>query len=245
MTISLRKTRAVFALKTKMIISNKSVLFGPVMAIGFVLLFKAIMPVPEGEGAEFFQSYYLNIGVIFNTLMTGLMASALPLAEEKEKNTLRVLMTSSINSAEFFIGSLAPVFIMTEAVNIIILPVSQAAGVSLPLYLLLTSVSVLITILLGAGMGLAGKDQTSASLMLTPLMLLLMLPSMMGDMTGIAWMSLLAKFTYSGAMSGCISALAAGGPIPEPALNIGVFAGWAVIAAAAFVLLYRRNRIDR
>lgn len=242
MTISLRKTRAVCKLKTKMILRNRTVIFGPLMAIAFVLLYKAMWADMSAEHGM--QGFILNLGVLFNTLMTGLMASALPLAEEKEKNTLRVLMTSSINSVEFFVGSLLPVFVLTEVVNIAILPISQVVGVPIGLFLLVTCLGVLITTLLGASIGLAGKDQTSTSLMLTPLMLLLMLPSMLGGLTGIAWMDGLARITYTGAMAANVSALAAGEP-PAIGYSVLVYAAWIVLAAAAFILLYRRNRIDR
>ncbi|MCB6623629.1 hypothetical protein LI126_15045, partial [Mediterraneibacter sp. 210702-DFI.5.30] len=68
--------------------------------------------------------YILQIGVIFNVTMTGIMAASMPLAEEKEKQTLRVLLSSSVNKVEFLIGSLAPVLVIMTAINFILIPIS-------------------------------------------------------------------------------------------------------------------------
>ena len=53
-------------------------------------------------------------GMLMNVSMMGFYCTAASLAEEKEKNTLRTLMTSSVNGLEFFLGSLIPIVLMTE-----------------------------------------------------------------------------------------------------------------------------------
>ena len=64
-----------------------------------------------------------------NTSMTGIYCVAASLAEEKEKHTLRTLMTSSVNGLEFFIGSLLPALLLLMIVNVLCV---FLAGVSLP-----------------------------------------------------------------------------------------------------------------
>ena len=51
--------------------------------------------------------------------MTGIYCVAASLAEEKEKHTLRTLMTSSVNGLEFFIGSLLPALLLLMIVNVL------------------------------------------------------------------------------------------------------------------------------
>ena len=114
MSSSMRKIQTLFMLKLEMILKNLTIMLGPIMTILFVFIFKTVIEVPtpggtQPESVEFVTGYILQIGVIFNVTMTGIMAASMPLAEEKEKQTLRVLLSSSVNKVEFLIGSLAPV----------------------------------------------------------------------------------------------------------------------------------------
>ncbi len=246
MTLSLHKTIALFKLKTMSISSNKTLFFGPIFSIFFTLMYRFILPVPPHmDGSEqVLMVIYLNLGVLMNTLMTGLMVAALPISEEKEKYTLRVLMTSSINWAEYFLGSLLPVFFITEIVNLILIPVCNVNVLSMPYYLLFTSLGALISILLGAGIGLACKDQTATSLIITPIMMFMLLPAMLGNMIDIDWMEKLSQITYTGAMTNMLTFAVSDETSGHMITDIIVLTVWLAIAIAVFGLLYKRNKTD-
>ena len=63
------------------------------------------------DGKINMDGYALSLGVLMNISMS-VYCTAAALAEEKEKNTLRTLMTSSVNGLEFFLGSIIPVIIL-------------------------------------------------------------------------------------------------------------------------------------
>ena len=103
-TIHLRKLNAIMEVKSRTLFS-KNLIIMPAFSLVFTWLLKMI--------------YTLSIGLLMNTSMTGIYCVAASLAEEKEKHTLRTLMTSSVNGLEFFIGSLLPALLLLMIVNVL------------------------------------------------------------------------------------------------------------------------------
>ena len=131
--ISIRKISAIMEMKTRALIS-KNFLIMMLFSIGYGYLMKSII----GE----VSTYALSMAVLFNIAMA-LYITALLLAEEKEKNTLRVLMTSSVRGIEYFLGTVFPILIEVEIINIIL---AFLLGVTMNLhvwiiYILMTSLA--------------------------------------------------------------------------------------------------------
>ena len=171
--VHLRKLAAITEVKGKALFSKNFIIM-PVFSIGFTFLMDLIYGNVAGN------AYALAIGTLMNISMMGIYVAAAALAEEKEKNTLRTLMTSSVNGLEFFLGSLIPVVLMTVAVNVICvfivrLPMTpvQWAG-----YLAVTTVSAVIATVVGMIFGIFAKNQVSASTITTPGILILMMVPM-------------------------------------------------------------------
>ena len=104
---NINKLAAVVQVKWLCIIRNKTMMAGPVMAIGIVLLFKIIFGMnTKGELSPAMVSVILTLGIPMNICTDGFQLVGAVIAEEKEKNTLRVLMTSSVTGVQYFIGSI-------------------------------------------------------------------------------------------------------------------------------------------
>lgn len=105
------------------LLKNTSALIGPLMALGMTLLLKYFYSsmTESPEELEMALAMALNFGLSMNIGMGAIMMSALSLAEEKEKNTLRSLMTSSVNSKQFLVGSLIPPLVITFIINYLLL----------------------------------------------------------------------------------------------------------------------------
>lgn len=240
--ISLRKVNAIFMMKTKMILNNYSILLGPLMAIGFVVLYKTIMPKGEGDAAEFMKTYILQLGVLFNILMSGIMGMSMPLAEEKEKNTLRVLMTSSVKGIEFFIGSLLPVLILLVIVNLVLLPVSCVTDINIPLYFVVTTAASCITMILGMIVGLVSNNQMATSFASTPLLLILMMIPLFAGMN--EGMEKAAAYIYTGSLNEIIENLVSKSSTIVTVQHVAVMIVWLLISIIAFLFFYKRNGLD-
>ena len=103
--ICIRKISAIMEMKAKALMS-KNFLIMMLFSIGYGYLMKTII----GE----VSTYALSMAVLFNIAMA-LYVTSLLLAEEKEKNTLRVLMTSSVRGIEYFLGTVIPVILFGTA----------------------------------------------------------------------------------------------------------------------------------
>ena len=107
-TIHWNKVAAIMDTKTRAFFGKNCIIM-PIFAIVFTFIMKLLyVNVMKGEPGmdEFARGYSLAMGLVMGIGMIGIYCPALLLAEEKEKNTLRVLMTSSVNGLEFFLGSI-------------------------------------------------------------------------------------------------------------------------------------------
>lgn len=247
MSISMRRIHVLFMMKLQMILKNLSIMIGPIMAIVIVYIFKLVMPIStpeemEAEHMAYMSGYILQIGVIFNITMTGIMAASMPLAEEKEKHTLRVLMTSSVSGAEFLIGSLAPVLAIMAAINLIMVPISGVRVENILIYLVITTLASGITIILGLLIGIMAKNQMSASLLSMPFMFILMMIPLVSQLN--EFLRKIAGFIYTGTLNEIISKLAQNDPISVSLKNILVLIIWFVLATGSFFYFYKKNGLE-
>ncbi|QIK69606.1 ABC transporter permease [Erysipelothrix sp. HDW6C] len=248
MRLSLRKTSALFRFKINSILKNSTIMVAPIMAIGFVFMMKFIMgQATSGEVLTQDQINHLSMnaltyGLLANVVMTGIMASSLPLAEEKEKHTLRVLMTSSVNGADFFMGSLLPCLLIMIVVNIVIVPFSGLIGINWILYLIVTTIASIVSLLMGAMVGLMAKDQMSASMLSTPFMLVFMMIPMFGSI--LPALESISGFTYTGALINVINNSLFTPENGIGIMNIVVMAVWMIVAIGLLLYAYKKNGMD-
>jgi ABC-2 type transport system permease protein len=170
--------------------------------------------------------------------MCGLLGTGSTMAEEKEKNTLRVLMMSNVKPAEYM-ASIC-LFVLTI----------QFFGVAYFIYLggfhgievLRTTIVVLLgslcTMVLGSTIGLIAKSQMNANSYLTPVVLVVgILPALAGinrDLYPIV------KYIYSTQMSEAMSNISK--PVTLETIMI-MLANMAVFLVI-FVRVYKKNRLD-
>ena len=103
--IHFRKLSAVTEMKMRTLMSKNFIIM-PIFSLGFTFLMK-ILYRSIAAGKITMAGYALSLGVLMNISMS-VNCTAAALAEEKEKITLRTLMTSSVNGLEFFLGSIIP-----------------------------------------------------------------------------------------------------------------------------------------
>ena len=171
--ISIRKIEALFTKTLKVIYSNlfilTSVILTPLLA--FVLSQTVAAEAPL---------YILPSMVMLNSMTGGALIVGCLIAEEKEKNTLNVLITSTVSTLDFLISKLLVALIFALAINIFLYFFLGANGVlNFGIFLGVSSLAALGGALIGAIIGITSKTQTSASTTLTPFMMLPILPMLM------------------------------------------------------------------
>lgn len=191
------------------------------------------------------NAYALSMGLVMNIGMCGIYCTSLLLAEEKEKKTLRVLMTSSVNGMEYFIGCILPVFTATVILNYVLMPVSGyiISGKNLVLYSVVTILSSLISCIIGMLLGIFAKNQVSAGTITTPVLLVLMMVPMFSNFIEI--LSTISKFFFTGILMDMIMDIAADKGSVLQAGSVVIMVVEAVLAVGLFVVCYRRNGFER
>lgn len=238
MNLSIRKISAIFELKIQSMFTNMSIMMAPILSIGFVLLMKIAMPGAVATGA-----YLLGMGLSFNNIMGGIMMGSYPLSEEKEKNTLRVLMTSSVSSMEFIIGSILPSLLITVIINIVLIPIAgvPVGKIDWPIYLLYTTVTALISIIIGYVIGIYSNSQMQAGNLSMPIMLLFTLTPMFQSFNKT--IGNIMSFTYPGMLNNFVlHSMTSNYNINFK--DISVLVIWLIVCLGIFIYAYSKNGLD-
>lgn len=245
MNISLRKIWAITEVKGKNLFSKNFIIM-PLFTVGIILGMRLIFDSMEtGNDTAFTVSYLLKFGLIFNISLMGIYVTSAALAEEKEKNTLRTLMTSSVNGLEFFLGSMIPVFLMIMVINIVLIPISGCAfsDIHIGIYLFVTIVSSLTSCIIGMILGIFSKNQVSASTITTPvLMLFTFIPTFSSFVESLKSIS---QFLFTGVISDMVEAINTHSSFTLTVFQVVILIGEIVISILLFLYIYKKNGFEK
>lgn len=237
MKIHLRKLTAIMEVKGKALFSKNFIIM-PVFALGFTYIMKIVY----GEVGDFDMSgYILSLGVLMNICMTSIYLVAANLAEEKEKHTLRTLMTSSVNGMEFFLGSLLPVVLMTVIINVACVFIAGFSMQSVEewcVYLLMTTIASIIGAVIGMIFGIFAKNQMSAGTMTTPALLIFMMIPMFRELNETVKM--ISDFLFTGAIMNVIQKISVHGDFLD-IKSVMILVVEIVLSIVIFLILYKKN----
>lgn len=240
------KLMAVCDAKFKAILNNMNIMVGPLLAIFFTLAMRFLYGrVTDGDIPPELFATVLNMGVLFNITMTGMFTTSLCLAEEKEKHTLRTLMTSSVNGNEFFLGSIIPPMVIMVIVNVIILYASglPLERIHMPSYFIATTASGIISCILGMVLGIFAKSQTSASTITTPAMLVILLIPMFGN--AVPSLAKISGYLFTGTVTDMINQWGTDAQKALGTKNILVLAAEFILITMVFLFIYKRNGFEK
>lgn len=245
MSNTVKRINAIMGLKFQTILSNLSMMSNPIIALMIVMVFRRVMTnLPQANGVFRVDAFLLGLGLIMNIVSGGLMISSTSIAEEKEKHTLRVLMTSSVKSNEYLVGSLIPTFSIIMIVNLLLIPASGIAysAIDLPVFLLITAAGTLISIILGFVVGILTKDQTQSGVICTPLLLVFtMLPQLRFFSSTIDKVS---SYSYSGVIAGYVDGIFSKEGYFLNALDLVTMSVWFVLGIVIFLIAYRKRGME-
>lgn len=247
MNLSLRKITVLIRFKFKELFKNTtfliSIIMVPGITFGLRILYQSML---EGEPMPpLLFGMVLNMGVLYNLNGISLMMPATLLAKEKEKNTLRTLMTSSVNGIEYFISSVIPPFVASAIINVLVLLVSgiDLGSVNLGLYLAVTTIAGLTSCILGMLVGLFAKNQMASSNIVTIVMMVLMMLPLVANM--VPSVKQFSDFLYTGIVANVITSFVDGTHAGLPVQSWGILLGEIVIIAGVFVMFYRKNGFEQ
>lgn len=212
------------------------------MTLIFRLLYSSMTDDPEQ--VKHLLGMALKLGLSFNIGMGAIMTTALPLAEDKEKNTLRSLMTSSVNGIQFFIGSLIPPFIITIVFNYLIIFVSgvDTSDINWLMFSIITIIGSLTSCMLGLLIGIIAKSQVNANNIMMPFLMVLALIPSFGDM--VESLGKVSKYLYTGIVSDMVGAYTLGETFSLDIQQILVLGISIIVIAFLFFYYYKKTILE-
>lgn len=196
MNLSLKNVWLMFKLRAILIVKNSTIAMFPLLAIGYVVIFKGIVSANQGPA----MIWILSMAILFNTVMSGLMFSTIPLATEKENKTLSVLLNSQVTSREYMLGTMLLSVLTIVITDILAVLVSGISWQQLPFggFLFLSIVTTIISSLIGDFVAIVVPSQTLASFITLPLMFIFAIIPMFKSFSTLA--ARISDATYSGIM---------------------------------------------
>ena len=208
---NINKLTAVAQIKWICISRNTAIMIGPLLTVAMVWMVKILYSINSGgDLSPILVSLILSLGISLNLCMDGFLMVGTAIAEEKEKHTLRVLMTSSVTGMQYFIGSILFPFVLMNIINIVVLVISgiSMSQVSVVAFLLVSAAASLISCVMGMIVGLCAKNQMNANLISYPLVIVLMMIPMFGNLS--EKLHHISGFLFTGVLTEMASGFAEG-----------------------------------
>ena len=117
--------------------------------------------------------FFVNLFGIMYVGMASLTSIAAIIAEEKEKNTLRVLKMCNVRAFEYLIGNAIYIIVICMIGSLIMGLTGGYTGIDLLRFMLIMFVGHICSFLLGATIGLVSKNQMVATSITVPVMMVL------------------------------------------------------------------------
>lgn len=159
----MKNINAVFIKQWKDTFKNKTIL------IQF-LLFPVLAVIMERsiniEGMP--QHFFVNLFAVMYCGMAPLTCMGAILAEEKEKNTLRVLLLSGVKPIEYLIGVGSYLWIICMLGACVFCWTGQYTGTAAIAFLLIMAIGILVSMLMGAAIGTWSRNQMMATSIVVP-----------------------------------------------------------------------------
>ena len=230
----MRHIQAVFLKQISDTLKNKTVL------IQF-LLFPVLVIIMENavKMDDMPEHFFVKMFAVMYVGMAPLACMSSIIAEEKEKNTLRVLLMSNVKPAEYLIGIGSYVFLMCMAGTAVFAAIGGYGGSDLALFIGIMAAGILLSGLTGAAIGIFSRNQMAATSVSLPVMMLLsFLPmlSMFNDTVKKA-----AEITYSQQLSELIHGI---GTADIQVKNFIVIAVNFTLAVILFFAAYKRRGLE-
>ena len=243
---SVSKLAAVARIKWLCISRNTMIMLGPILTIALVYGCKILYGAKTGgELSPPLMALLLCLGISTNICGDGFVMVGTAIAEEKEKHTLRVLMTSSVTGWQYFVGSIALPFVLSVAVNVLVLFVSgiPLSHVDIPVFLMISAFASLISCVIGMIVGICAKNQMNANLIAYPFMMIFMMVPMFGNLS--EGLHNISRFLFTGVVVEMTNCFANHTPYTVKPLDAAVLMGELVISILAFLVLYKRNGYEK
>ncbi len=182
----------------------------------------------------------LILCVGMNIALISSMVISMLIAEEKEKNTLRTLMLSSVSPWEFLAGKVLITLLVSEVVNIVIFFFIGCDIQYLGQYILITTLVLFSMIEIGAIIGIISPNQMTTGVFSMPVIMIFFIIPMFAEVNKT--MKTIAKLLPNYNMNIMLGRLFKEESIfSKSSYGMAVILGWIIIAALSFGWVYKKG----
>ena len=191
----------------------------------------------EMEGMP--EHFFATLFAVMFIGMAPLTAMSAIIAEEKEKNTLRVLLMSNVKPMEYLAGVGSYVFLRCMIGASVIAFAGGYKGAELLSFILIMAVGLLVSMFIGAVIGTMSKNQMMATSVMIPVMMIFSFIPMLSMFNDS--IRKIGKFTYTQQMNVMLNNVDNLRLEAEQFLVIGVTV---IVAIILFVFAYKRTGLE-
>ena len=207
----MRNVLIIFKKQLRDTLKNKTVLIQFIMFPAMTLIMENCINVPDMP-----ELFFTKLFAIMYMGMAPLTSVASIISEEKEKNTLRVLMMANVKAWEYLAGVGLYVWTLCMAGAGV-----MATGVPrdhIPFFLLVMAAGFIISIVMGACVGVFAPNQMVATSLFMPVMLVFSFAPMLALFNTQQLRILLNQMTFDGISAKTVTVLSV-----NAALALGLF----------------------
>lgn len=215
-------------------LKNKTILIQFVMFPVMTIIMENAIEM-ENMPEHFFATLFavMFIGMAPLTVVSAIMS------EEKEKNTLRVLLMSNVKPFEYLMGIGTYVFGMCMIGACIIAVVGGYDGKEILQFVAIMAVGILVSLLIGAVIGTMSKNQMMATSVSIPVMMIFSFIPMLSMFNDS--IKKIGKITYTQQMNTLLYSV---GDLKIKAEQILVIGITIVVAIIAFIIAYKKSGLE-
>ena len=160
----MRNAGVIFKKQLKDTLKNKTVLIQFIMFPAMTLLIENAVKIPDMP-----ELFFTKLFSVMFLGMAPITSAAAIISEEKEKNTLRVLMMANVKPWEYLLGVGLYVWTLCMAGAGIMATGFPASDI--PFYLGIMAAGLVISVVIGACIGVFASNQMSATSLFVPVMM--------------------------------------------------------------------------
>lgn len=211
-------------------LKNKTILIQFVMFPFMTVIMENAIEIPGMP-----EHFFANLFAIMYVGMAPLTCVASVIAEEKEKNTLRVLQMCNVNALEYLLGNAIYIIGMCMLGSLVIGCAGGYQGMELLYFMLIMLLGHCTSVLLGAAVGAASKNQMMATSLTVPVMMILSFLPMLSLFNEM--IEKVARYVFSQQLYSMLNSI---DNIQWEVENIVILCGNIVLVLTAFLLAYKK-----
>lgn len=230
----MRNICAVFLKQINETFKNKTILIQFVLFPAFALIMEnaiKLQDMPEHFFVKLFSVMFVGMAPL--TCMSSI------LSEEKEKNTLRALLMSNVKPVQYLLGVGSYLWLMCMAGSVVFALCGQYRGKELVAFLLIMAAGILLSILVGAAIGVFSRNQMTATSITIPVMMVFSFLPMIATFN--EKIAKFAKVTYSQQISMLINNI---NDVTIEMKNVVILLANMLVAIVLFLLAFYRKGLE-